>query len=248
MSRPMNKRALPKAPRSTHAVLRAQAVATPLRQKVVEVIRGAIISGRFTPGQRLVERELCEMMGVSRPSLREAIRQLESEQLVEVLPNRGMSVARLQDNDVRSIYQVRGTLEALAASLFATEATEEERARLDDSWKMLRRAYGSESVSRILEEKQRFYSILIEGSRNTIIQSILSSLSDRVVNLRRVTLGSEKRRRASIAEVGAMVDAIRRRDAADAFKATEAHVNKAAAAALRSISAAKKQNRETVAS
>jgi GntR family transcriptional regulator, trigonelline degradation regulator len=236
------------APRRIDTRLRAQAVATPLRRRVVETIRDAIVSGRFAPGQRLVERELCEMMGVSRPSLREAIRQLESEQLVEVLPNRGMSVARLRQIDVRSIYQVRGTLEALASSLFATGATEEERTRLDDSWKMLRRAYGSEDVSRILAEKQRFYSILVEGSRNTIIQSILSSLSDRVVYLRRVTLGSAKRRKASIAEIRAVVDAIKRRDGAQAFKATEEHVNNAAAAALLSISAADRQNQGIVAS
>ena len=96
-----------------------------MRHQVAEVLRAAITTGRFAPGQRLVEKDLCELTGVSRASVREALRQLESEGLIQTLPNRGPLVSRLSTQDAASIYQVRGALEALAAQLFANHATDQ---------------------------------------------------------------------------------------------------------------------------
>lgn len=215
--------------------MRVDAVTAPVRSQVLHILRTAITSGRFQPGQRLVEKDLCEMIGVSRPSIREAMRQLESEKLIEIVPHRGPSVARLSANDVRSIYQVRGALEALAASLFAADATDEEIADLKEAVADVRAAYDSGDVGRMLERKQVFYDILIDGSRNTIIRSTLSTLNDRINNLRRLSLGSPDRTRKSIVEIETILDAITKRDAKKAFAASEAHVKEAAKAALRSI-------------
>ncbi len=215
--------------------MRVSTVTAPVRSQVLQILRSAIISGRFQPGQRLVEKELCEMIGVSRPSIREAMRQLESEKLIEIIPHRGPSVARLTPNDVRSIYQVRGALEALAASLFAEEATDEEIEQLKEAVADVRQAYDSGDVGRMLERKQVFYDILIDGSRNTIIRSTLSSLNDRINNLRRISLSSPDRTRKSIAEIEKILDAIVQRDAKKAFAASEAHVREAAKSAQRSI-------------
>lgn len=215
--------------------MRVAAVTAPVRNQVLHILRTAITSGRFQPGQRLVEKDLCEMIGVSRPSIREAMRQLESEKLIEIVPHRGPSVARLSANDVRSIYQVRGALEALAASLFAADATDEEIADLKEAVADVRAAYDSGDVGRMLERKQVFYDILIDGSRNTIIRSTLSTLNDRINNLRRLSLGSPDRTRKSIVEIETILEAITKRDAKKAFAASEAHVKEAAKAALRSI-------------
>lgn len=215
--------------------MRVSAVTAPVRSQVLQILRHAITSGHFKPGQRLVEKDLCEMIGVSRPSIREAMRQLESEKLIEIIPHRGPSVARLTANDVRSIYQVRGALEGLAASLFAEEATDEEIERLKEAVADVREAYDSGDVNRMLESKQVFYDILIEGSRNTIIRSTLSTLNDRINSLRRLSLSSPDRTRKSIAEIEKILDAIVQRDAKKAYAASEAHVREAAKAAQRSI-------------
>src|SRR5208282_2451097 len=95
----------------------------PLRNRVVERLRVAIREQLLPEGSRLVERQLCEMLGVSRTLVREALRQLEAEGLVTIIPHRGPSVARLDRATVKGIYEVRGVLEALAGRLFVERAT-----------------------------------------------------------------------------------------------------------------------------
>ena len=102
---------------------RVERVAAPLRHSVTENIRYAIATGRFKGGERLPERELCELTGVSRTLIREALRQLESEGLIEVVPHRGPVVATLSADQARDIYEVRIQLEGLACKLFAEKAT-----------------------------------------------------------------------------------------------------------------------------
>jgi DNA-binding GntR family transcriptional regulator len=99
----------------TDLSMRIAPAAAPVRQQVAEVLRFAITSGRFAPGQRLVEKGLCELTGVSRASVREAPRQIETTGMIETLPNRRPSVTRLSRQDAASIYEVRDALDALAS-------------------------------------------------------------------------------------------------------------------------------------
>src|SRR3981189_1868278 len=101
-----------------------------LRDQALERLRDAIISGHFAPGTRLIERELCEQMGVSRTSIREVLRRLEAEQLIEVEPRRGPIVARLSRKQIEEIYDVRALLEAAVVRRFAVEASVENIAEL----------------------------------------------------------------------------------------------------------------------
>src|SRR3990170_1902174 len=102
-----------------HAALRAVTTPTPLRKQVVERLREAIIEGHLKPGERLRERELCELLGVSRTSLREGLVELEAEGLINNVPNRGPVVAMVSIKAAEEIYQLRAVLEGLAARLFA---------------------------------------------------------------------------------------------------------------------------------
>src|SRR3970040_1259795 len=100
----------------TDAVLPAiHRSAAPLRRQVLEELRRSIIAGRLAPGARLVERQLIAMMGVSRTVIREALRQLESEGLITMIPNKGPAVRELTLQEAKDLYGIRAVLEGLAA-------------------------------------------------------------------------------------------------------------------------------------
>ena len=217
------------------ASLRVETVAAPVRQKVVEVLRAAITSGRFAPGERLTERQLCELTGVSRVSVREALRQLESEGLIETQPNRGPLVSRLSRRDAVSLYQMRGALEALAARLFASSASDAQIDELAAAVSVLHRAYASRDIEEIVRAKRRFYDVLFEGSGNSMIGPALNAMYARVNQLRRVSLSSPKRGPQSMREIRAVLGAIKRRDPDAAYAASLHHVEQAAKAALANL-------------
>lgn len=215
--------------------LRVATVAAPVRQKVVEVLREAITSGRFAPGERLTERQLCALTGVSRVSVREALRQLESEGLIEIQPNRGPLVSRLTRVDAESLYQMRAALEALAARLFAERASRAQVAELEGTVRVLQAAYKSRNLEDIVRAKRRFYDVLIAGSANSMIGPVLSTMYARINQLRRVSLSSPRRSPQSMKEIRAILAAIKERDAAAAYAASLYHVEQAAKAALANL-------------
>ncbi len=216
----------------TDVSMRVAPIAAPVRRQVVETLRAAITSGRFAPGQRLVEKDLCDLLGVSRPSVREALRELESEGLISTIPNRGPLVSTLSARDAASIYEVRGVLEGLAAKLFAERATDEQIAELSASVDRLEAAYATADVERILVAKKAFYDVLLAGSQNVVIPSILRTMNARVTQLRRVSLSSPKRLPASIGEIRAVLKAIRDRDPEAAFQASLRHITEASKVAM----------------
>jgi DNA-binding GntR family transcriptional regulator len=216
--------------------MRVAPLAAPVRQQVTEVLRSAITSGRFVPGQRLVERDLCELTGVSRASVREALRQLETEGLIQTQPHRGPSVARLSLEDAASIYQIRGALEALAAQLFALNASDAQVAELEASVRTLEQAYKGRDIEVIVQAKRRFYEIMMAGSGNNMLASVLNKMNARITMLRKVSLASPERWPSSIREIKAVLKAIKRRDADAAFTASQQHIRQAAKEALATLS------------
>lgn len=212
--------------------MRVVRVAAPLRQQVVENIRAAIAVGRLAPGDRLVERELCEITGVSRTLIREALRQLESEGLVLVIPNKGPIVARVTLRQAREVFQLRAELEGLASQLFAELATPEQMRALQDSFTALRQAYGGGDPAAMLEAKTRFYDCLVDGSGNETLGTVLRQLHARAMVLRATSLSQPGRTAESEREIAEIMKAIRRRDGAAARAASVAHIAKAAQAAL----------------
>jgi DNA-binding GntR family transcriptional regulator len=212
--------------------LRVAPVAAPVRSQVVETLRTAITSGRFAPGRRLVEKELCELLGVSRPSIREALRELESEGLINTIPNRGPLVSMLTPQDAASIYQVRGVLEALAAKLFAENASPEQVQELSEAVERLDEAYHTQDVEKILVAKKAFYDVLLAGSRNVIIPTMLRTMNARITQLRRVSLSSPKRLPGSMREIRAVLKAIENRDPEAAFQASMRHIDEAQKVAI----------------
>jgi GntR family transcriptional regulator, trigonelline degradation regulator len=212
--------------------MKVSSVAAPVRRQVAASLRSAILSGRFQPGERLIEKDLCDLTGASRTSVREALRQLETEGLVTLVPNKGPIVALIDPRQARSIYQVRGALESLAGSLFATNATAAQISRLEESVADLAEAYREGEIEAILRKKDAFYAILLEGAGNDIIPALLSMVHARISLLRRVSLGQSRRLTASIKEIRGILKAAKARDAESTAAACARHVQCASDAAI----------------
>jgi len=203
--------------------------AATLRHGVTESIRQAIAAGRFGPGERMPERDLCEMTGVSRTLVREALRQLESEGLIEVVAHRGPIVARITAAQAIGVYQVREVLEGLAAQLFAEHASEAERKALRAALDDLKAA--TEAEKRVTL-KNRFYEALIAGTGNEALGKSIYMLNSRAMLLRSRSLQAPNRWPHSLQEIEMLVDALDERDPGKAKALAMEHVRRAAAAAM----------------
>lgn len=211
---------------------RVEKVAAPLRHSVTESIRYAIALGHFTAGERLPERALCEMTGVSRTLVREALRQLESEGLIEVVANRGPSVARLSAEQAGGVYQVRIELEGLACQLFAENASGEQREALNEAFKKLKKSFKITDPLARLRAKNYFYECLVAGSGNEALGDTLRLLNARIMLLRATSLRAPGRTGASLAELSEMMEALDAGDGKKARALAEHHVRNAAKAAI----------------
>ena len=201
-------------------------IAAPVRLQVVNHLRNALLRQRFVPGERLVERHLCELTGASRASVREALRHLETEGLVVSIPQVGMVVASVSRKDAEAIYAVRSVLEGLAARLFTRTATGAQRRRLRAAADRVRSA--TDTVSQ-LQAKEEFYTVLVEGADSAVIAQLLATLHARVAVLRAQSLAHPDRPREAAAELAAIVDAVDSNDEAAAERAAAYHATQAAA-------------------
>lgn len=210
--------------------LRVRRVQVTLRQQVLELLRGAILEGRFKPGERLIERELCELTGVSRTSVREALRHLESEGLVANVPNKGPTVATLTEEDAQEIYEVREALEGLAGRLFAERATARQVDALQAALDRLAAAFRKADMDLVVAETTHFYEVFLEGCGNSLIGDMIRSLQARVIFLRKTSMSQPGRAPGSLGEMERIVQAIRQRDADEAEAVCKDHVRRARAA------------------
>ena len=218
----------------TAAFMRVESLPN-LREQVAERMRMAIATGRLPPGARLIERELCEMMGVSRTSLREALRELQADGLITTQHNKRLSVAVVTPQDAESIYQVRAVMEGLAARLFVRHASAEEVAALRQSVERLAEVYADFSAEEFIAAKTAFYDILLSGGGNQVAAAMLRRIHTRVSQLRVVSLSNEERAHKSIAELREFIAAIEARDEERAWRLCVGHVENAAEAALRAL-------------
>lgn len=206
-------------------------IAAPVRTQVEQRLRRAIINGHFRPGGRLIERELCALLGVSRTSLREALRHLEGDGLVVNIPHKGLVVATMTREEADEVYQVRAAVEGLAGRLFAERATDEQRAALQAALAAVEAAAQAAAPPALVAAKDHFYAVLVEGGANRTLGAILQSLQDRIATLRFLTLAERGRAAQSVAEMRRILAAELVRDPEVAEAACIAHVEAAAAVA-----------------
>jgi DNA-binding GntR family transcriptional regulator len=149
--------------------------ATSLRQLVENRLREAITAGLFKPGQRLTERRLCELTGVGRTSIREALRQLEAEGLVTTLPHRGPVVSTISIAEAEQLYAVRALLEGFAGRECARRRDPKIVARLAEQVERMRAVAEETDHSRLLAIKTEFYATLLAAMHSFSAFSTCSS-------------------------------------------------------------------------
>lgn len=203
-----------------------------LREIVLDKLRSAIMNFQLMPGDRLVERDLCDRLGVSRTSVREALRHLESEGLVEFADAKGPSVAIITLEDACDIYELRCALEGLIVQLFTLRAKAKDIRALEKALEENRKALAEGELQQVLDSVQGFYDVLLEGSGNHIAATQLRQLQARISYLRATSVSQENRRGASNKEMEKIVAAIKSGDPLAAHQASVDHVRNAAKVAM----------------
>lgn len=212
-------------------------VAAPLRLQVVELLREALAAGEYGPGQRLGERELCERFDVSRTVVREALRHLEAEGLVQMVANQGPIVATLTPSEAAQLFEVRGALEALAGQSFALKGTPKQKRQLRAALDDVEEAMAAGVLADVLVSKDEFYAVLMAGAGNEFIATMIRTIHARVQQLRNLSLGAPGRYANSVEELRSIVGAIEAGDSEAARIACVEHVRHAADVALSRLAA-----------
>jgi DNA-binding GntR family transcriptional regulator len=213
-------------------------VAAPLRGQVLEGLRNAILNFELQPGQRLVERELIEQIGVSRATIREVLRELTAEGLVVTVPQKGAVVYAPSADEARDLYAVRASLEALTVRRFIERACQAQHDRLRATVTQLEaEVAGGAGMHGLLRTKDLFYTALLDGAASPTIEQILAGVQARVRLLRATSMSQPGRPAAMAGEMRALVDAITARDTALAERLCVEHLEHAAATGLAGLAA-----------
>ena len=214
-------RAAPKTPNWQARQFRVSREGQSLRSMTVASLRKAILSLHLKPGEKLTERELCELTGVSRPLMREALRDLEAQGLISNVPHRGPAVAMLTRDDARDIYEVRSALEPMAARLFVERATDGQIDELVAMADRCRQAMAERNVLTVIDALEGFYKALFTGAGNRMAAMLAGMLYSKAGLLRAVTFQRQTDidAKRSMTHIARIATAVRSRDA-DAAAAT----------------------------
>lgn len=203
-----------------------------VRQQAFQNLRNAIISGEIKPGSRLIERELCEALGISRASVREVIRQLESERLVEVEPRRGPTVSRLTRAQAEEIYELRAVFESRLAEAYTRVATDDDIAVLHGIHARIKDAAARKDILPLVSLMVEMTSHMGKVAGKEVTLDLLGYLGARISALRVTSVSKAGRIEDSMGEIAEIVEAISARDAKRAGAATRRYVHNAGRAAL----------------
>ena len=213
----------------------------PLREVVCESIRDAIRKGILKPGERIMEIQLAEELGVSRTPVREAIRKLELEGYVVMMPRRGTYVANMSIRDISEIFEIRTALESLSNGLAAERITPEELEHLQRLLVMISSYIETKDMDKIVETDIEFHDLLYHAARNSRLVGIISNLRDQLTRFRTLSMSYPGRLEATLDEHRMIVEAIAQGDSRAAKKAAEKHMENSEKTLLKAMDAIKKK-------
>lgn len=209
----------------------------PLRDVVFNTLRQAILKGELKPGERLMEIALAEKLGVSRTPIREAMRKLELEGLVVMIPRRGAQVANITEKDLNDVLEVRIALENVAIEKACTRMSKEDMGRLWLAAKEFERTMAEGNLVRLAEADVEFHEIIYRASDNKRLNQVLNNLREQIYRYRVEYLKEEETRNVLVKEHEELTKAIRERDVKKAQEISFRHIENQRRAIIQSIEA-----------
>ena len=197
----------------------------PLRDVVFKTLRQAILKGELEPGERLMEIQLAERLGVSRTPIREAIRKLELEGLVLMIPRRGAEVAKISEKNLRDVLEVRRSLEELAIDLACQRIQEEELETLREAQKEFAAAEAAGDAMEIAQTDEKFHEIIYSGTGNQKLMQILSNLREQMYRYRLEYIKDANKRQILLVEHEQILKALSLRHVQEARLAVREHID-----------------------
>lgn len=196
----------------------------PLRDVVFNTLRQAILRGELKPGERLMEIQLANKLGVSRTPIREAIRKLELEGLVLMIPRRGAEVAEIKEKSLKDVLEVREALEELAVQLACEHITQEQIVEMKKAAEEVRVALRSKDITKIAQADVQFHDVINAATDNQKLVQLLNNLREQMYRFRIEYLKNESVYSTVLEEHEALMDAIIRKDKAKATEVIGLHI------------------------
>ncbi len=207
----------------------------PLRDVVFQTLRKGILRGELQPGERLMEVQLANRLGVSRTPVREAIRMLELEGLVINLPHRGAQVARITAKDLQDVLEMREGLEEMAVKFACERMTDEENEELYEASRVFEKHAADEDITALAEADEAFHAIIYRATRNRRLMQLISNLREQMYRYRIEYLKDEKIRKSLIKEHDELCQSLKKRDFNISRKYMRIHIERQMAAIRRQI-------------
>lgn len=197
----------------------------PLREVIFNTLREAIIVGELKPGERLMEVQLADKMGVSRTPVREAIRKLELEGLVDMLPRKGAHVADLSVKDIMDVLEVRSTLDGLASMLSAERITDEELKELEHAHAQFIHYVEKNNLQGSIKKDVEFHDVIYRSSRNDKLIQIANNLREQIQRFRVIYIKDYSSTRELIREHADILESIIKKDPDLARECAQKHIS-----------------------
>lgn len=207
----------------------------PLRDVVFRTLRKSILTGELKPGERLMEIHLANKLGVSRTPIREAIRMLELEGLVIMIPRRGAQVAQITEKNLRDVLEVRRAMDALAVELACERIMPEEIERLRIACEHFATVTQSRDANKIAQADVSFHDIILQASRNDRLMQLISNFSQQMYRYRLEYIKEEGSCERLVREHRMIYEAIRERDKIKGAALIKAHIDNQEKAVIRMI-------------
>ena len=206
-----------------------------LRDVVFNTLRQAILTGDLKPGERLMEIHLANKLGVSRTPIREAIRKLELEGLVTMIPRRGAEVAQITEKSMNDVLEVRRSMDALCAELACDRISEQELAALEKACDDFAEAVKTKDIRKIAQADVALHDIIVQATGNRRLVQLINNLSEQMYRYRFEYLKDTSRHQSLIVEHRMICEGIRKKNKEEATSAAKLHIDNQAKTIIEQI-------------
>lgn len=214
----------------------------PLRDVVFNTLRQAILTGDLKPGERLMEIHLANRLGVSRTPIREAIRKLELEGLVIMIPRRGAEVAQITEKSMNDVLEVRRALDALCTELACERISEEEIKELKSACEHFEQAVKSKDAKKIAQADVALHDIIVKATGNCRLVQLINNLSEQMYRYRYEYIKDASQHQRLIEEHRIIYESIVKKDRETAAQAAKMHIDNQEKAIMQQLRAEKRRS------